>query len=80
MDYEARIRALLGDRVDTQLTPLTAHAVFQHVVGLDMANPHETVAQVVRDIDEEMQRHGFTRVNPTIRVTARYLDLNCLVA
>ncbi len=78
MDYSLQLQALLGTHVDTQIREPCI--VYQAEYLIDVANPAVTLVEAARDITEKMQRYHCTRVNPVVRPTSRWLDVNCLFA
>jgi hypothetical protein len=75
-DYSAQLEALLGDCVDkTLVEPLV---IYQFERRIDSADPAMTLREAARDLVYEMRRHGYTRVNPFVRPTTHWLDVNCL--
>lgn len=77
-NYGPQLHALLGDCVDTEIGE--PRGIYQAEYLIDVGNPAHTLAEAARDITHEMHHHGFTRVNPVVRPTTRWLDVNCLFA
>lgn len=82
INYSTQLVNLLGDCVDETITfhNGTVLCIYQYERRIDVANPGETLHAAAADIRTEMQRHGYYRVNPVVRPTSSWLDVNCLMA
>lgn len=78
IDYSLQLHALLGQCVDTSL--LEPRIIFQAMYKIDWSNPAVALDAAAQEITAEMHRWGFTRVNPVVRPTSQWLDVNCLFA
>lgn len=80
IDYGPQLRALLGAWVDTQLDARQTRLICQLVYRLDATDPLPSLVEAVHDIVTAMHRYDCWRVNPVVRPTSRWLDINCLLA
>lgn len=80
VNYAVPLHTLLGDCVDTALQAEEVRCIYQFECRIAPETASETLANAARDIICEMRKHGCTRVNPCVRPTSSWLDVNCLFA